>query len=531
MRGGSLDNKKEYYYDGNTVIINHFVLKTMNQLKAGVFLNYVIIALNALVGLLYTPYMLRMMGQSEYGLYSLVTSIIAYLTIMDFGFGNAIIRYTAKFRAEGKVREQSEMFGMFMVLYSVIGVLALLGGIFLYLNVDNIFGSTMTDVELEKAKIMMLILAFNLAVTFPFGIYNSIITAYEDFVFQKTLNIIRIFLNTVVMICLLEMGYRAIAMVITQTVFNLLTLLLNAIYCKRKLKVKFVYGKFQWGFLKEVAIYSFWIFLNTIMDRVYWNTGQFVLGAVSGTAAISVFAVAITLVHMYMQFSTAISGVFLPKVTAMVATNKSDKEISDLFIKTGRLQYVILAFILSGFIVFGRAFVNIWAGPQYNDTYIITLMFFVTLLVPLIQNMGITVLQARNEMKFRSILYIVIAIISLVFQVILAKKYDGIGCAIAISGALLLGQGLIMNIYYKIRQRIDIASFWREILKMSVVPAMLTVIGLYVVNHLDLFKLSSFLIAIVVFAAIYIPLFWRFSMKGYERALITDPLRKLLIRK
>ena len=133
----------------------------MNQLKAGVFLNYVIIALNALVGLLYTPYMLRMMGQSEYGLYSLVTSIIAYLTIMDFGFGNAIIRYTAKFRAEGKVREQSEMFGMFMVLYSVIGVLALLGGIFLYLNVDNMFGSTMTDVELEKAKIMMLILAFN----------------------------------------------------------------------------------------------------------------------------------------------------------------------------------------------------------------------------------------------------------------------------------------------------------------------------------------------------------------------------------
>lgn len=503
----------------------------MNQLKAGVILNYVIIILNALVGLLYTPYMLRMMGQSEYGLYSLVTSVIAYLTIMDFGFGNAIIRYTAKFRAEGKVREQSEMFGMFMVLYSVIGVLALLGGIFLYLNVDNMFGSTMTDVELEKAKIMMLILAFNLAVTFPFGIYNSIITAYEDFVFQKTLNIIRIFLNTVVMICLLEMGYRAIAMVITQTVFNLLTLLLNAIYCKRKLKVKFVYGKFQWGFLKEVAIYSFWIFLNAIMDRVYWNTGQFVLGAVSGTAAISVFAVAITLVHMYMQFSTAISGVFLPKVTAMVATNKSDKEISDLFIKTGRLQYVILAFILSGFVVFGRAFVNIWAGPEYNDTYIITLMFFVVLLIPLIQSVGITVLQARNDMKFRSILYIIIAVVSLAFQVVLAKKYDGIGCAIAISGALLLGQGFIMNIYYKIRQRIDIIRFWREIFKMSIVPTLMTIIGLYVINCVDLSSIVSFLIGIVIYSIVYIPMSWKFSMSKYEQGLLKEPLSKIIKRK
>ena len=76
----------------------------MNQVKAGAILNYVIIGLNTLLGLLYTPYMLHMLGQNEYGLYSLVASIIAYLTILDFGFGNAIVRYTAKFRAEGKLR-------------------------------------------------------------------------------------------------------------------------------------------------------------------------------------------------------------------------------------------------------------------------------------------------------------------------------------------------------------------------------------------------------------------------------------------
>ena len=43
----------------------------MNQLKAGAALNYVAIVLNMVVGLIYTPYMLRMLGQSEYGLYSL----------------------------------------------------------------------------------------------------------------------------------------------------------------------------------------------------------------------------------------------------------------------------------------------------------------------------------------------------------------------------------------------------------------------------------------------------------------------------
>ena len=79
-----------------------------SQLKIGALLSYVVLALQNLVGLLYTPFMLRMMGKSEYGLYSLAASIVAYLTILDLGFGNAIVRYTAKFRAEGKQEEQYE---------------------------------------------------------------------------------------------------------------------------------------------------------------------------------------------------------------------------------------------------------------------------------------------------------------------------------------------------------------------------------------------------------------------------------------
>ena len=336
----------------------------INQLKAGAALNYLIIILNMIVGLIYTPYMLRMMGQSEYGLYSLVASVISYLTILDLGFGNAIIRYTAKYRAEGKLKEQYEMFGMFLVLYVIIGVIAFLAGLGLYYNVNTLFGDTMTLEELEKAKIMMLFLIFNVAVTFPMSIFGSVISAYERFVFPRVINIIRIILNTVIMICLLEMGYKAVAMVILQTVFNISTLIINYFYCKYKLHIKLYFCNFQWGLLKEISIYSFWIFLNVIMDRIYWSTGQFVLGALVGTTAVAVFAVAIQLEHLYMQFSSAIGGVFLPKVTAMVARNNDRNEISNLFIKTGRIQYIIIAFILSGFIIFGRDFIILWAGSE-----------------------------------------------------------------------------------------------------------------------------------------------------------------------
>lgn len=505
----------------------------VNQLKAGVVLNYVVIFLNTVVGLLYTPYMLRMMGQSEYGLYSLVASVIAYLTVLDLGFGNAIVRYTAKFRAEKKTEEQYEMFGMFFLLYLVIGIIAFGIGLGLYFNVDTLFGNTMTAVELGRARIMMLLLVANLAFTFPMSIWGSIIQAYEDFVFQKSLNIFRIILNTAVMICLLHFGYKAVAMVVVQTIFNVLTLVVNFIYCRRKLNIHiyFRFKHFHWGFLKEVAIYSFWIFLNAIMDRVYWSTGQFVLGAMVGTVAVAVFAIAIQLEGMYMQFSTAISSVFLPKVTAMVATNRSRKEISDLFIRTGRIQYIVLAYILSGFIIFGRQFIELWAGAGYSDAYMISLLFFIPLTVPLIQNLGITILQARNEMKFRSVLYIIIAIVSLAMQIVLTSHFGGIGCAMGVSGALVVGQILIMNVYYRRRQDLDIKTFWKEISKMSIIPIVLIISSMLVIRHF--FALDSWgklILGIAAFSLVYIPLFFRFSMTDDERSLFISMFHKIFDR-
>lgn len=329
------------------------------------------------------------------------------------------------------------------------------------------------------------------------------------------------------MICLLELGYKAVTMVVVQTIFNLLTLIINFIYCKYRLHIKIFIHKFDWKFLKEVALYSFWILLNVIMDRIYWNTGQFVLGAVVGTTAVAVFAIAIQLQHMYMNFSTAVTGLFLPKVTGMVTRNNNHKEISDLFIRTGRIQYIVMAMILSGFIVFGRQFISVWAGPEYDEAYIMTVLFFISLLPPLIQNLGITILQARNQMKFRSLLYIVIATLSLILQIILTKLYGGIGCTTAIAGALILGQGIIMNIYYYKKQGLDILNFWGEIIKMSFVPAILSCVTIFILHYFNI-KLntySSLLFAITIFILTYIPLFYHFSMNAYERNFIINSIR------
>lgn len=502
----------------------------MNQIKAGAFLGYLTIGLNNIIGLLYTPFMLRMMGQSEYGLYSLAASVIAYLTIFDFGFGNAIVRYTAKLRAEGNQEKQFEMFGVFWLLYLLIGFVAFLIGVVICYNTDYLFNASMSIDEIKKMRIILLLMICNLAFTFPMSIFGSIITAYENFVFQKVINLIRIVLNTLLMIVLLLMGYKAIGMVVVITLFNVLTLSTNAWFCFYRLhiKLRFKMSKIDWSFLKEISVYSFWIFLNAIIDRIYWDSGQFILGVFAGAAVIAVYAVAIQLVNMYKSFSTTLSGLYLPKITAMITNGESNDKISDLFIRTGRIQYIILAFILSGFVVFGNIFVKLWAGPDYVNSYYIALILFVPFTVPLIQNVGITILQAKNKMKFRSVLYLIISLLSLGISIPLGKLYGGIGCAIGTSSALLIGQIIIMNIYYQRELKLNIVKFWREIGKMSIVPTLLCVTGVAVLYYFQIRNLWFLGFAVIIYAIVYLPLFWYKAMNQYERDLFLKPMKQFL---
>lgn len=501
----------------------------MNQRKTGAFLSYIAIFVHMVVGLIYTPYMLRVMGQSEFGIFSLASSVISYLTILDLGFGNAVIRYTAKLKAENDRVGQQKLFGMFIMLYVVIGIVAFICGALLSINADRLFSEKMTPTEVERTKIMLWLMSFNLAVTFPMSIWGAIMSAYERFIFQRVVSIIRSVLNPLVMVILLFYGYRAIAMVVVTTVFNFATLFINYTYCKKILHIKVLFSKVNWGFLKEVSMYSFWVFLTVIMDKIYWSSGQFILGIFQGSKSIAVYSVSIQLLHMFMLFSTAISGVFLPRITEMVVNGNDRKAISDVFVKTGRVQYISMAFILTGFILFGQSFIRLWAGEGYENSYRICMVFFIPLTVPLIQNLAITILQARNEMKFRSLLYLAIAILCLILCVPLGKYYGELGCAVATSFALILGQVILINIYYHKKQGLNICQFWKEIGKMSIVPIFVMILCHLLLKwfEIDTNNLMSLSIAILGYSTIYFPLFWFFSMNNYERGLFRKPIRKI----
>lgn len=139
---------------------------------------------------------------------------------------------------------------------------------------------------------------------------------------------------------------------------------------------------------------------------LYWGTDKVLLGAFCGTMLVSVYSVGASFNTYYCAFSTAISNVMFPKINTMVQKNADDMVLSNILIQVGRLQYLVLCLITTGFILFGKQFiVLVWGGEGYKQAYYIALLTMLPSLIPLIQNVGLSIIQAKSMHQFRTICF------------------------------------------------------------------------------------------------------------------------------
>lgn len=212
-----------------------------NQRKAGIIISYTGQLVHILTGLLYTPVMLRLLGQSEYGLYQLVSSVVSYLSLLSLGFGASYMRFYAREKANGDKDGIARLNGMFMLIFGAISVICILCGIVMLTNIRLIFGSGLTDSEYTTASVLMTLMIINLVITFPNSVFNCIVTSQEKFIFQKTLSLLQYLLNPFLTFPLLLIGYGSIGMVMITTSLTIGVFLTNIYYCFKKLHTKFCF--------------------------------------------------------------------------------------------------------------------------------------------------------------------------------------------------------------------------------------------------------------------------------------------------
>lgn len=502
-----------------------------NQLKLGILLSYFNIALQVIIGFLYVPILLHYIGKNEYGLYQLMGSLIAYFSIMDFGLSAAVIRFYAKYKALKDSIGMENILAISVWGYGALTVLALVIGFFCYSFFDVIFGGSMTILELNEAKQIFLLLLLNIVITLSTMVFRSVINAHERFFFLKGMETVQLVMQPILVVLVLQQHPSAFSVAAVQTVLNFILSGVRVYYCFHDLHVKIRFHFWNNELFSEFKKLALSIFAVSLIDQVFWKTNQIILGIVSGTAAVAVYSIASLIYMNYVALSTAISGVYLPHVTEIVAKREPVQKLSDLFIQIGRWQYYLLALVATGFIIFGRQFIQIWAGRGFEDAYWITILIILPFTIDLIQNIGLAILQAMNQYTFRARIYFCVGVLNLCLAIPLGIYYGGIGCAIATAIAMVLGNGLAMNWFYAKQIHLDIRRFWKEMLHISITVGICLVIG-YIINLIFTSNsLIIFLSKILVYTVFYIAGIYCFSMSSDEKCKVMNSFKRICNKK
>ena len=497
----------------------------INQIKLGAILSYVQMGITILVELLYTPILIRLLGRSEYGLYNTVASTIAMLSILSLGFNSSYVRFHAKYQKSNDENAVSRLNGMFLTIFIVIGLVALVCGFFLTNNLQLVFAEGLSADEYETAKVLMILLTINISISFPMGVFGNIISANERFVFMKVVGMLKTIGVPLITIPLLSLGYRSIGMVIATIAISLIADILYLYYVFRKLNYKFIFNQFDTCLFREMFVYTSFIAINMVVDQINLSVDNVIIGRFKGTGEVALYAVGFTLYKSYTKFSQAISGVFVPRIHKIVNSFQDEElrlKLTDLFVKVGRIQFIILALISSGLVFFGREFIIMWAGREYCSAYFVALLLIIPGTIPLIQNLGIEIQRAQNLHKFRAIAYLCMALVNITLSWFLAQWMGAVGSTVGTSISFVIANGIIMNIYYYKRCNVNVLKFWRSIFSLAKGLIIPVIIGAIFTTLLHITSIWQMAAGIILYCVIYFFSMWMFGMNSYEKELASS---------
>lgn len=498
------------------------------QIKLGMILSYINLGIGNLIPFFYTPIMLELLGQSEYGLYKIASSTTSYLSLMAFGIGSAVSRFIIKARTQEGKEAEERMFGLFNLLFQAIALLTLIVGGIITWKLDLVYGAALTAAELSRMRILVGLMVINTSVSFSATSYNAVVSSHERFLFIHSINVISTIGTPVMNLVVLFMGYRSVGMAATSLALNILVRLIYIAYVRKSLDMKPRYDNLPRGALKEIFAFSFWVFVSNIVGQIYSATDTVIIGAIPTLATVgaAVYSIGNTFTSIMFSLSQIMPGFFAPKVNRMVFSGCSNADLTDLVIKVGRMQAFVVTLVCSGFIAFGMPFLDCYVGPGYEESYWVAVFIMIPNCIPLVQSVAHSILQAKNMHQFRSKVYLGIALLNIVGTLLLVQEYGVVGAAIPTGGSYLIGHGLIMNWYYWKKVGLDIPRFWKNLLPIFAIATLLCVITLTVSNWVDFYNWGSLIVGIMCYTIIWCACIWILCLNEDEKNIMFAKLRK-----
>ena len=436
-----------------------------NQVKFGALLSYLLIVINSFYGLVIAPFVLGTIGDSEYGVYKTIASMTASVAVLEFGLSGTLQRYLAKYRALKDEKSGYNFSAMCMIQALILILLMGVVGVVLYFMLESMYGESFSAEELHRAKQIFVVLILYVMLHLFENVFFGIITGYNQFIFSNSLKVFALLTKIGLYFIVLPIVRNSLAIVSISLLIEIITIVVEYLYVKMRLRHRIVLYKWDGAVFKESFVYTGLLFIQSIIIQFNGNIDNMVIGAVIGTTAVTVYSFSIQMFNMYETCATSVSSVVLPSVTKKIYEGATPRELEEYIVKFGRVQWAVLGAALGGFVCFGREFFALWLGDGFEDCYPLSLILIVPITFPLIVNVCLAILKAKNLLVFRTIALAYSALLNALLTFIGTRIWGYWAAATGTAVATIIGSIISLNVYYQIKLKINVFKLYLKILR------------------------------------------------------------------
>lgn len=499
----------------------------MNQKRAGIILSYTNLILGMVSNLFLTPLMIYSLGDVDYSIYKVMQSFAGPLSMFHLGISTIVTRSIVRFQTcqEYSELDKKNTFALSIISSGFISLCVALAGWIMCGAIPSIYGKTYTfDSVVLGQKLFALFVG---ATVFHIltDAFSGCLIGHEKFAISSGIQLLRSFFRILLFFVLLKCGFGVLAVVLVDLILAFSVFLLSLLYTVVVLHEtpKLVY--FDKKQIVEILLFGSAILLQAVVNQVNNNIDTVLLGVfVDDKSIITMYSSALAIYSTYNSLVSVITKFFLPSATKLVTRKASGRELTDFVITSGRFQAIIAIGCICGFILFGKIFICIWIGQKYLNAYWVVLILMVPVTIPLVENAAIAILDASLKRIHRSIVLAVMALLNVLVSIALIPHMGFWGAALGTALSLIIGHGLLMNLYYYKIFHMEIVRLFMSIFR-GILPsgllASITCLPLAIHSHNTLI---SFAVSCIIFILIYGLFLWKIGLNTNEKHLINNEI-------
>jgi O-antigen/teichoic acid export membrane protein len=419
---------------------------TPSLIIKNVLMNWLALAVSLGSGFLMSPFLVGHLGDSVYGVWVLVGSLVGYLGLLDFGITPSIVKYVAEHRARGDQEAINRVVTVGLTVFSILGIacLAASAGVALFFN--SIFR---TPLSYSTATAVVMIAGLNLALSFPASVFVGLVRGYQRYDLDAGITSLTIIVRSVLVVVLVRSGQGLLAVALTTFAFDMLRLL-YLVRCGYRLnpEIRVARRYYDAGIRRRLFGYSVYIFIIVVAKQFIFYTDSIVIGLFLSTALVTVFFVASRLASYLRMLVSDMVGVMTP--TAADFDARSDRAGVNALLVAGT-KYTLLISLPAAAILFvlGDRFIELWMGPGYRQSATILAILTAGVLINLIEMPVDTVLRGVGKHRIVARFTVLQGVANLILSLLLVVPFGLVGVALGTAIPMIVFTAIAFPVYFR----------------------------------------------------------------------------------